>query len=113
MLALFLFGLGLFLASLRVFTKDVAEFVGAILQIGFWVTPIFWSADHIPQKYAWLLHFNPMIYIVNGYRNTFINHVWFWEDNAFLFSFLGYTVVFLFLGLFTFKKMKPHFGDVL
>jgi ABC-type polysaccharide/polyol phosphate export permease len=113
MLSVFLFGLGLFLASLRVFTKDIAEFVGSILQIGFWVTPIFWSVDHIPQKYTWMLHFNPMVYIINGYRNTFINHVWFWEDGSFLLSFLVYTGLFLIIGLFTFKKMKPHFGDVL
>ena len=113
MLFLFLFGFGILLASLRVFTKDVSQFIAAILQVGFWVTPIFWSVDLVPQKYLWLLHFNPMIYIVNGYRNTFVNHVWFWQDSSFLFSYLLYTVVFLVLGFFTFKKLKPHFGDVL
>jgi ABC-type polysaccharide/polyol phosphate export permease len=113
MLILFLFGFGIFLASLRVFTKDISEFIKAILQIGFWVTPIFWSVDHIPQKYTWLLHFNPMIYIINGYRNTFVNHVWFWEDSTFLLSFLSYMIFFLITGLYTFHKLKPHFGDVL
>lgn len=113
MLFVFLFGLGTLLASLRVFTKDIAEFVAAILQIGFWVTPIFWSLDRIPHKYEWLLNLNPMIYIINGYRNTFIYHKWFWEESSFLLSFLAYTLFFLILGLFTFKKLKPHFGDVL
>jgi len=113
MLFLFLFGFGIMLASLRVFTKDVSEFVGAILQIGFWVTPIFWSVDHIPQKYHWILNFNPVIYIINGYRNTFVNHIWFWQDHSFLAAFSIYTIFFLLLGIFTFKKLKPHFGDVL
>ena len=113
MLCLLLFGFGTLLASLRVFTKDVAEFIAAILQIGFWVTPIFWSIDRIPSKYEWLMNLNPMIYIVNGYRNTFIYHKWFWEEKAFLLSFLLYTLIFLILGLLTFKKLKPHFGDVL
>ncbi len=113
MVSLLLFGFGLLLASLGVFTKDISQFIGAILQVGFWVTPIFWSVDHIPQKYLWLLNFNPMVYIVNGYRNTFINQVWFWQDGSFLLSFLLYAVLFLFLGIFTFKKLKPHFGDVL
>ena len=113
MLCLFLFGFGTLLASLRVFTKDVAEFIAAILQIGFWVTPIFWSIDRIPAKYEWLLNLNPMIYIVNGYRNTFIYHKWFWDEKAFLLSFFLYTLIFLIGGLLTFKKLKPHFGDVL
>jgi len=113
MLFLFLFGFGTLLASLRVFTKDISEFIGAILQIGFWVTPIFWSIDRIPEKYEWVLSFNPMVYIVNGYRNTFISHVWFWEDGTFLLSFLAYTTFFLIAGIFTFHKLKPHFGDVL
>ncbi len=113
MMTLILFGFGLILASLRVFTEDVSQLIGAILQIGFWVTPIFWSIDRIPDKYLWLLNFNPMIYIVNGYRNTFINQVWFWEDTSFLLSFLTYTILFLIIGVYTFKKLRPHFGDVL
>ena len=113
MVSLFLFGFGVLLGSLRVFTKDVSQFIAAVLQVGFWVTPIFWSVDLVPEKYQWLLNFNPMVYIVNGYRNTFINKVWFWEDGSFLVSFSLFTVLFLGLGVLAFKKLKPHFGDVL
>lgn len=113
MLSLLLFGFGLLLASLSVFTKDVAQFVGALLQVGFWVTPIFWSFSRVPEQYLWILNFNPMVYIVNGYRNTFLNNVWFWEDGTFLFSFLSFTLVFMFLGIFVYKKLRPHFGDVI
>ena len=113
MTILLLFGFGLMLASFRVFTQDIVQFIGAILQVGFWVTPIFWSIEVVPEKYLWLLNFNPMVYIVNGYRNTFINEIWFWQDSSFLFSFLIYMVFFLLIGIYTFKKLRPHFGDVL
>ena len=113
MLTLLIFGFGLLLASLSVFTKDVSQFVGALLQVGFWVTPIFWSFSRVPEQYLWILNFNPMIYIVNGYRNTFLNHVWFWEDTTFLLSFLIYTTLFMVIGIFIYKKLRPHFGDVL
>ena len=113
MLTLLVFGFGLLLASLSVFTKDVTQFVGALLQVGFWVTPIFWSFSRVPEQYLWILNFNPMIYIVNGYRNTFLNHVWFWEDTTFLLSFLIYTTLFMTIGIFIYKKLRPHFGDVL
>jgi len=113
MLTLLLFGFGLLLASLSIFTKDIAQFVGALLQVGFWVSPIFWSVNRIPESYLWVLNFNPMVYIVNGYRNTFLNEVWFWEDDKFLLSFLIYTGLFLLIGIVTYKKLRPHFGDVL
>ena len=113
MLTLFLFGFGLLLASLSIFTKDITQFLGALLQVGFWVTPIFWSFNRIPESYLWVLNFNPMVYIVNGYRNTFLNEVWFWEDDKFLLSFLIYTGLFLLIGIVTYKKLRPHIGDVL
>jgi ABC-type polysaccharide/polyol phosphate export permease len=113
MLTLLVFGFGLLLASLSVFTKDVTQFVGALLQVGFWVTPIFWSFSRVPEQYLWILNFNPIIYIVNGYRNTFLNHIWFWEDTTFLLPFLIYTTLFMAIGIFIYKKLRPHFGDVL
>jgi len=112
-LLLLIFGFGLLFASLALFTKDISQFVGALLQIGFWVTPIFWSFSRVPEQYLWILHFNPMVYIVNGYRNTFLNKVWFWEDTSFLLSFLIYTIVSIIVGIFMYKKLRPHFGDML
>jgi len=113
MLITLLLGFGFLVGTLSVFAKDINHFVGAVLQVGFWMTPIFWSLDIIPPKYMWLLNFNPMVYIVNGYRNTFLNHTWFWQDTSFLLSYVVTCVLFLVVGLYTYKKLKPHFGDVL
>lgn len=113
MLSIFLYGTTMLLASLRVFTHDIPELVSAILQIGFWVTPIFWSMSRIPHKYIWILEVNPLIYIINGYRNSFLAHKWIWEDSTFLLPFCLYTVVFVGFGIMVYKKMKVHFGDVI
>jgi len=106
-------GIGWLVASLRVFTKDISQIIGVVLQLGFWVTPIFWSIDKVPQKYLYLLELNPMVYIINGYRNSFINHIWFWEDLHYLSYFLVVTGLFFILGAVIFRKLRPHFGDVL
>jgi len=100
-------------SSLRVFTKDVSQIIGVVLQLGFWVTPIFWSIDKVPEKYLTLLHLNPMIFIVDGYRNSFIYGKWFWEDYTYLPMFLGEMIFFFVLGALVFRKLRPHFGDVL
>lgn len=108
-----LLGISWFTAALRVFTKDIAQIVGVILQLGFWVTPIFWSLKMVPEKYIYLIQLNPMVYIVEGYRNTFLNEVWFWEQYKLMPYFLIFTMFFLMFGIIVFKRLRPHFGDVL
>jgi ABC-type polysaccharide/polyol phosphate export permease len=106
-------GVSWLVASLRVFSKDVSQIVGVILQLGFWITPVFWSIDKVPEKYLYVLKLNPMVYIVEGYRNSFINEVWFWETYKYTPYFLMITMFFLILGAVVFRKLRPHFGDVL
>lgn len=113
MLFLLVLGLGWLTSALRVFTKDISHIVSVILQLGFWITPIFWSIDKVPQKYLYLLKLNPMVFIVKGYRNCFIYHKWFWEDYRYLPYFLLVTFLFFILGAVVFRKLRPHFGDVL
>lgn len=113
MMLLLVLGISWLLSSLRVFTKDISQIVGVVLQLGFWVTPIFWSIDRVPEKYLYVLKLNPMVYIVEGYRNSFINEVWFWETYKYTPYFLTITISFLIIGAVVFRKLRPHFGDVL
>lgn len=109
----FSFGLSLITSTLIIFLKDVGQLVGMLLQFGFWGTPIFWSLNMIPVQYQWIIKCNPMYYIVQGYRNSFVYHEWFWNLGYTTFSFWGATIFVMLLGVFLFKKLRPHFADVL
>ncbi len=110
---LFLLGLSWITASLQVFIKDTAQVITTVLQIGFWFTPIFWDFAIIPEKYGLLFKLNPMFYIVEGYRRSFIYHAPFWEARDIGIYFWIVTIFTLLLGLFLFKKLRKHFADVL
>jgi lipopolysaccharide transport system permease protein/teichoic acid transport system permease protein len=84
-----------------------------IIQFGFWLTPIFWSMKMVPQKYYWIISLNPMVYIIDGYRNSMIYNRWFWEESGMTLYFWTFTAVIFVLGALTFKKLRPHFSDVL
>jgi len=100
-------------SAVRVFVKDINNFVVVLLQIGFWATPIFWNINMIAPKHQWILKLNPAFYIVEGYRNTFINHKWFWEiPHLTLYFFIMSCITFI-VGALIFKRLRPHFGDVL
>ena len=67
----------------------------------------------IPGWAITVLKLNPMYYIVSGYRNALINHIGFWEDMGLTVYFWVVTAVILFLGTTVFKRLRPHFADVL
>lgn len=58
-------------SSICVYFRDLQHFIGIILQLLFYATPIVYSQDSIPPEYQWILKYNPMTYIVNAYRNIF------------------------------------------
>lgn len=107
------FGLSLITSTLIIFLKDVGQLVNMIVQFGFWGTPIFWNFKVIPEQYQWILNFNPMYYIIEGYRNSFIYHEWFWNLGYTNYYFWFVTISIIFIGIFIFKKLRPHFADVL
>jgi len=70
MLGLFLFTLGtcFLFATVNVFFRDVSHIVQIILSAWFYVSPIIYSLDFIPQKYRFFFRLNPMLYVLNGFR---------------------------------------------
>lgn len=110
---IFLLGVSWLTSTLRVFIKDVGNLISVLLQICFWSTPIFWSQNIIPPKYLWIIKLNPACYIVTGYRNTFINNIWFWESYRYTMYYSVLTLFCLAFGAIVFKRLRPHFGDVL
>jgi len=108
-----LLGLSWITSSIVVFFKDIGQLVAMVIQFGFWLTPIFWNMNMVPEKYHWIIELNPIVYIVEGYRNSMIYHTWFWEDINMTFYFWAVTITIFILGGLSFKKLRPHFADVL
>ena len=77
------------------------------------MTPIMWNIEMIPNNFVWLIQLNPMYYIVEGFRDSFINHVWFWNKIDLTLNFWLITIFLFALGVYLFKKLKVHFADVL
>jgi ABC-type polysaccharide/polyol phosphate export permease len=112
-LVLLIVGVTFFVASIRVFAKDIAYGVGLVMQVGIWISPVFWSIAKIPLEYHYILQFNPLVFIVDGYRNALLNEVWFWNDLEFFLGYSFWTVLSLACGFWIFMKTKPHFTEVL
>lgn len=100
-------------SSIILFFRDLGQLINIFLQIGIWMTPIMWNYNIIPLRYQWIAKLNPMLYIVEGYRDTFIYKTWFWEKQGQTVYFWFVCMVIFIIGMIIFKKLKPHFADVL
>lgn len=100
-------------SAMVLFFKDLGQIINIIMQIGIWMTPIMWNENMVGENYRWILKINPMYYVVQGYRDAFINHVWLWQRFNLTVYFWFSTIVLFFIGIMVFKKLKPHFSDVL
>lgn len=65
-------GIGWFLASLGVFVRDTAYAVGMAIQVLFFLTPIFYRRDAVPEPIGTLLGINPLSSIVEDFRRTLV-----------------------------------------
>ena len=83
-----------------------------MVQFGFWLTPIFWESSMFPEKYRWVIELNPMYYIVNGYRQSLVQQVPIIENDNFLY-FWVLTIFILFLGISVYRRLRPHFAEVI
>lgn len=108
-----LVGLCWLLAAIAPFVKDVVNIVGVVIQIGFWATPIFWSPETMSPFVQQVLKLNPMFYICRGYRDSFIDHVWFWQRGFTNLYFFVFSTICFVMGAYLFKKLRPQFADVL
>jgi lipopolysaccharide transport system permease protein/teichoic acid transport system permease protein len=108
-----LLGISWLTCALAAFARDLGQAVSTALQFVFWATPIVWNIQAVPQPYRVYLKLNPVFYIVQGYRDSMVEGVWAWERGWYTLYFWLAAGGFLALGGFVFKRLRPHFANVL
>lgn len=63
------------LAALNVTLRDTQHTLGVLLQLLFYLTPIFYDITTVPSRYQTLYYLNPMVHIVTAYRAVLIEGV--------------------------------------
>jgi len=106
-----LLGIGWLTSATNVFVSDVSKAVGLTVTFGMWLTPLFWDISIVPEKYRWIIKLNPFNYIVEGYRDSIVYGVGFWEKPYETFYFWIVTFFMLWVGTI-FGKLRPHFAEV-
>ena len=104
-------GLSWLLASLGVFLRDTTYAVGMAIQVLFFLTPVFYRADAVPEPLRGFLQLNPLSNIVEDFRRVL---VWSQLPDWTTWSVaMGVCLVVFVLGYAWFMITKSGFPDVL
>jgi lipopolysaccharide transport system permease protein len=106
-------GLSWFTSSISLFFPDINYIITIVMRVLFFFTPIFWDARTIPDQYIGYFKLNPLFYLVNGYRDSFLFQVAFWEHPMEALYYWIVTAFFFILGVVVFKRLRPHFADAI
>jgi len=102
-------GVGLFLSAVNVRYRDVPYAIPFLLQIWMYLTGVVYAVTALPQKWQWVLAFNPMTAVVNGFQWGVLGGS---PPNLTrtLISIVTAFVMFV-AGLETFRRSEPRFAD--
>jgi lipopolysaccharide transport system permease protein len=64
----FILGFAYLLAGINAAFRDTQHILVVALQLYFFLTPIFYDLDSIPERYRPFFNFNPMMHLVQAYR---------------------------------------------
>lgn len=106
-----LLGISLIVSSVTVYFRDLQHFIGVLLQLFFYATPIVYAVETIPESFRWILKLNPMTYIINGFRDIFYYQQM--PDIKMLIIALILGILLCVVGYFIFSKLQKKFAEEL
>jgi lipopolysaccharide transport system permease protein len=98
-------------AQFNVRFRDTQHLVSLVLMAAFYLTPIFYSADQVPEAFQIFYELNPVAIILDGYRAIFIDAEW-----PKLVPMAGVAILslaVLFVGYRSFDRERAHFAEEL
>ena len=103
-------GVGTLLSALTVSYRDFRFVVPFMIQIWMYLTPVVYGTGFIPERYRWLLLFNPMGGYIDGCRAAFLGKPFHWLSIAVS---IMLSLLLLCLGAAYFEKVERKFADVI
>lgn len=102
-------GISLIFSSLNLFFRDLERLVGILLHFAFFLTPILYSEDMIPDAYQPFILFHPFAPLMISWRNLFIEGR---VQPMYLLSAFISACLFFGLGYFIYSRLSWKFAEV-
>ena len=104
-------GLAFIFSAITVYIRDVEYLINIFMMLMFYLCPIVYSADMIPEKFLPLFKLNPMFHIIGYYREILYYQKMPNIGNVLIL--LGICIVILIFGYLIFRKLEKRFAEEL
>jgi len=104
------FGAGLWLSAMAIKYRDIQFLLPFLVQTLMFASPIIWPVSYVPEEYRLLYALNPLVGVIEGFREAIIGTDQIPWDLIKVGS-ISATLLF-FSGLFYFKRKESFFADV-
>ncbi len=101
--------LGRIFALWNACAKDVSYGLNVAVQLGFWLTPIFWSPDSLPDWLARISVWNPAATLIEGYRSALLFGAM--PELSRIMIFWGEILVLYGVGTLLMNRIQPTLAD--
>jgi ABC-type polysaccharide/polyol phosphate export permease len=107
----FIMGLTYVMAVLGTYLPDLGEVMRPVIRGMFFLTPIIWTPDRLPESIRWVVDYNPLAYLVNAYREIVLfGHL---PGGLSTLYFTLFSVFLFIAGFALFVRFKWGFADQL
>lgn len=104
-------GIGLLLSAINVRYRDVRYMIPVFLQVLPLLSGVMFAVDQIPEKWQWILSFNPMTAVIAGWRWSMLDAAT--PDPGQIAVGVGVAFVLFVVGLAVFRSSEPRFADTI
>lgn len=116
----FVLGIGMVLAAANAYFRDIQHFLGILLNLWFYATPILYPPDLPPERYTAfgvdvpvrkLLDLNPMAAYIDAFRDV-LYHLR-WPTGGQMLRLTGYSVTAIVVGTILFNRLESRLAEEL
>lgn len=115
-MVIFLFAIGILNATITVLVRDFHIMLQSIMRLLFYLSGPIWNIEKLKsypagEKLVSLMELNPIYYVINGFRDSFLSKEWFWEKGTETLIFWIITSLVLVIGSHLHMKFRARFID--
>ena len=103
-------GICLAISMINAYFRDMEYIVGIFITLLFWMTPIIFPLNVVPEKYRIYLIINPLTYLITAWRDAVMSNLIDWGNIGISFV---CSLVFLFLGILAFQQLGKRLDEVI
>lgn len=109
----FLTSLSLITSVFTVIARDFYKLLQSMMKLLFYVTPVLWTMDKMPMIFQYCMEFNPIYYIIKGFRESILYNIPFYNNIEGIIFFWTINTILFIIGANLQVKFRNKFIDLI